>query len=127
VNAPSLCTLQGLCRGERFVDQPAAAFCTGVLVDWDLVLTAGHCVHLFALEDFVVLFDYDYSAPGVLTSKGETRAPVEVVSEALDPQGVDPRLDYAWIRLDSPVSSPRKPVAVYRRAPPLTLGEPPCR
>src|SRR6185369_12437259 len=30
----------GLCPGERFSEQPAAAFCTGVLVDWDLVLTA---------------------------------------------------------------------------------------
>ena len=33
-----------MCPDEVFADQPAAAFCSGVLVDWDLVLTAGHCV-----------------------------------------------------------------------------------
>lgn len=124
INAPLLGTLEGLCSGERFAEEPAAAFCTGILVDWDLVLTAGHCAHLFALDEFVVPFDYYYSAPGVLALDGETRNPVEVVSEELDPEGADPRLDCAWIRLDSPVLGPRKPVAVYRRPPPLTLGEP---
>lgn len=35
---------QRLSAGQRFADQPAAAFCTGFLVGDDLVVTAGHCV-----------------------------------------------------------------------------------
>lgn len=30
--------------GERFLSQPAAAFCSGALIGPDLVMTAGHCV-----------------------------------------------------------------------------------
>jgi hypothetical protein len=50
--APTSRELDGVCPDERFGDQPSIAFCTGVLVDWDLVLTAGHCVRVLALDDF---------------------------------------------------------------------------
>ena len=40
----SLGELHGLCPDELFVDQPAAAVCSGVLIDDELVLTAGHCI-----------------------------------------------------------------------------------
>jgi V8-like Glu-specific endopeptidase len=33
-----------LCPGERFHGQAVGAFCTGVLISNDLVLTAGHCI-----------------------------------------------------------------------------------
>ena len=33
-----------LCSGERFEEQPAAATCSGVLIDKDLLITAGHCI-----------------------------------------------------------------------------------
>ena len=32
-----------LCRSERYYDQLGAAFCSGVLIQPDVVLTAGHC------------------------------------------------------------------------------------
>lgn len=35
---------QSLCPNERFYEEPSAAFCSGVLVGEDLVLTAGHCI-----------------------------------------------------------------------------------
>src|SRR6266850_2085585 len=91
--APSWGDAKGLCPGERFSVQPAAAFCSGVLVDWDLVLTAGHCARVYALGDFVVAFDYFYQAPGELALV-DLREPVELVAEALDPAGTEPRLDY---------------------------------
>jgi len=34
----------GLCAGEPFAAEPAAAFCSGVLVARDLMLTSEHCV-----------------------------------------------------------------------------------
>jgi hypothetical protein len=63
---PSWGDLDGPCPGERFADQPAAAFCTGVLVDWDLVLTAGHCARATTVNDMAAVFDYFYTRPGVL-------------------------------------------------------------
>jgi hypothetical protein len=116
--------LDGLCPGERFADQPAAAFCSGVLVDWDLVLTAGHCVRAFALGDFVVAFDFFYQAPEQLELGSDLRTPIEIVAEALDPPASEPRLDFAWLRLDRPVEAGRAPVPLRLGPTSIALGEP---
>jgi hypothetical protein len=113
--APTWGETADLCPGEPFADQPSAAFCTGVLVDWDLVLTAGHCVHLLALRDFGLLFGYYNDAPGHPAARDDdVETPVAIVSEALDPAAVEPRLDYAWLRLARRVAPPRRPVPVRR-------------
>jgi hypothetical protein len=122
LTAPTLGEQEELCQGERFAEQPAAAFCTGVLVDWDLVLTAGHCLRLLALDDFAVVFGYYEPSPGALAPL-ELRAPTEIVNEALDARGGAQRLDYGWIRLGAPVAPPRRPVPVFVRPPPLTRGD----
>ena len=125
ISAPSYGSTAGLCPGEPFAAQPAAAFCSGVLVDWDLVLTAGHCLRLFALDDLRVVFGYYHEAPGTLSVSVADVFPVaEVVAEALDPSGVQPRLDYAWVRLGRRVSPPRRPAAVHAAAPPVGVGTP---
>lgn len=54
-----------LCSDEPFVDQPAVASCSGVLIDEDLVLTAGHCfADGAACDTYAYVFDYQYSRPG---------------------------------------------------------------
>lgn len=114
-----------LCAGQRFGDQPAAAFCSAVLVDDDLVLTAGHCLRQFALSDFRVVFGYYYTSPGELAWRREdVRAPIAIVSEALDSPGTEPLFDHAWVRLDEPVSLPRRPVALHIAADAADTGEP---
>jgi hypothetical protein len=114
----------GLCADEPFADQPAAAFCSGVLVDWDLVLTAGHCLRVFALQDFVVVFGYAYDSPGHLAmSPGDVATPIEIVSERLDREGDTPLLDYAWVRLAHAVAPSRRPVGI-RTAASLAAGDP---
>jgi hypothetical protein len=120
--APTWGEAKGLCPGERFAEQPAAAFCSGVLVDWDLVLTAGHCARVYALGEFVVAFDYFYQAPGEL-ALGELREPTELVAEALDGPDTEPRLDYAWLRLASPLRPPRRPATFHARAATSTTGD----
>ena len=47
VVAPSAGEAHGLCETERFVEQPAAAVCSSVLVDDDLLLLAGHCIESY--------------------------------------------------------------------------------
>lgn len=120
IDAPSWGDLASLCPGERFAEQPAAAFCSGVLVDWDLVLTAGHCARVYAPEDIAFVFDYHYAAPGTLAlhSTAEIARATQVIAERLDGAAAVPRLDYAWFRLDRPVSLPRMPAAVRRTAVP---------
>jgi hypothetical protein len=125
ITAPSWREVDGLCPGEPFAEQPAAAFCTGVLVDWDLILTAGHCVRALGLSDFTVVAGYYYAAPGELrVTAADLRQPSEIVSEATDPDGVEPRLDFAWLRLDRSFAPPRRPAAVYVEPPASPVGTP---
>jgi V8-like Glu-specific endopeptidase len=45
INAETLKDRYGLCDGQRFQGQIAGAYCSGVLVSPDVILTAGHCVN----------------------------------------------------------------------------------
>ena len=124
LRSPTWRESSGVCAHEPFSAQPAAAFCSGVLVDWDLVLTAGHCVRQFALNDFLIAFGYYYRTPDRLAlSSGDLYEPVEIASEELNPPGWEPRLDYAWLRLAQPVRAPRRPAAVQLGQPALKNSE----
>jgi hypothetical protein len=89
-----------LCPDQRFVSQPAVAFCSGTLVAPDIVVTAGHCITtLSGCLNTRLVFDYLYTADGV-------PAPLEAddvytCAEVLARQ--DGVLDYAYLRLDRPV------------------------
>ena len=100
-----------LCPGERFAEQRMTSFCSGVLIDDDLVLTSGSCLNAeHTCENTRFVFDHFNTAPG-------THAPVvggifscsEVV---LEQDGV-PSLDqpnFAVIRLNYPVTPRYQPV-----------------
>lgn len=115
VSAETWRAREGLCDSERFGDQPAAAFCSGVLVDWDLVLTAGHCMRVLPFDQYRAVFGYYYSSPGVLARLQAYRV-ADIVAEKLDPPESSPRLDYAFVRLERPVEAPAQP-SPLRRAP----------
>jgi hypothetical protein len=130
--APTWGARDSICSGEAFANEPAVAFCSGVLVDWDLVLTAGHCLRLLDLSSFSLVFGYYYREPGKLAlSEDGTAHAVEILAEALDPEGSDPRLDFAWLRLAKPVNPRFEPAPIYTAAPELesadgvtTIGSP---
>jgi hypothetical protein len=116
---------RGMCERERFSAQPSAAFCTGVLVDWDLVLTAGHCAGLLSPGEFAVVPGYYYADDQRLSS--DTAVPfsvVEVVAKRNDPPTSAVRLDYAWLRLDRPVTAPLAPAPIRRSKTPLDALSP---
>jgi S1-C subfamily serine protease len=100
VKSPSWQERDGLCANQRFGDQPSFAFCTGVALAPNLVLTAGHCANAFALSEVAVVAGFAYDAPGQLRplSPDGVRGVSEVVAS-------DSYLDYAWLRLtaDLPV------------------------
>jgi hypothetical protein len=71
-----------------------------------------------------VVFDYHYTAPGVLAMTDGDIVPVaEIVAEALDSGEGEARLDYAWLRLETPVASPREPSPIRVRRDSLKLDD----
>jgi len=101
------------CSGERFFDQPAAAVCSGVLVDWDLVLTAAHCTRALPLADLIVVFGYYYRAPAELALSREGAFEVdEIVLRRVTLEGELATRDYAWLRLARRAAAPYQPVAI---------------
>jgi hypothetical protein len=115
---PTWSQVNQLCEGEPFGDQPAAAFCSGVLVDWNLVLTSGHCVDLVPIGSLRVTFDYFYRDPGDLAlTEADVYAVERVIVSRRD--GASPndgeRLDFAWLELAEPALPPRRPAPTYTR------------
>ena len=52
---------QGICKSERFSQQPTAAYCSGFLVGEDLLVTAGHCIeNANDCSNYKWVFDYSY-------------------------------------------------------------------
>lgn len=122
---PSYGEAETLCEGQPFAEQPAAAFCSGVLVDYDLVLTAGHCVRALSLADFSVVFDYYYAEVDRLALGSSSIYPGrEVPTFRRDPSGQRPRLDFGFVRLARPVDDTRRPLAVHTQLPRLDAGQP---
>jgi Trypsin-like peptidase domain len=108
--APTLAEANGLCDGQRFANQPVAAFCSGVLVAPDVVVTAGHCIRGRAdLAQTLFVFDFR------LTKSGAARrtfpgAAIYAGKSIVRRVATETR-DHALIRLDRPVSG-REPVAL---------------
>ncbi len=101
LNASTLGSAYQLCKGERFMEQPTAADCTGVLIDSDLIVTAGHCVQDTKCSDYHYVFDYYYRAPGELEPIGSNdifACRQVVVEEISDRNGR--QIDFAVIQLD---------------------------
>jgi len=111
---------EDLCVGEAFFDQQVGASCSGTLVDWDLVLTAGHCVDdLAECQARLFVFDLFYEAPGQLANIG----PQDVFQcRKIVARRNSGDIDYALVQLDRPVTAPRRPAPVSMLDMPLTLG-----
>lgn len=95
--APTLQEYAELCSDQRFLNQPTAAFCSGTLIDDDLVLTAGHCVEsqeVCSATRFV--FNYAMADEANLTPIVEDD--VFSCEEVVVAQATS--ADYAVIRLD---------------------------
>ncbi len=117
--------LDGLCSGEPFEEQPAAVFCSGVLVDWDLVLTSGHCVDVLPVSSLRVVFDYYYRAPAELAvSESSVYEVSEIITAANDGSFGSERLDFAWLRLSEVVGAPYHPAAVYSAQSGVEVADP---
>lgn len=124
---PSWGVVNALCDGEPFADQPSAAFCSGVLLDWDLVLTSGHCIDAVPLEQLRVAFGYYYRAEGELAMAGaDSYAVASVITSRRDPAVPNDdgeRLDYAWLELEDVARAPHRPAPAYTLQRGLSEGD----
>ncbi len=116
--------VKNICEEEKFSSQPAAAYCSGVLIDKDLILTAGHCVRLGRLACWGIKIVFDYR----LTSSEQDpslvfRENVYSCSKILF-QSTRKGLDYAILRLDRPVPFNRTPVMAEEAHPSVRVSDP---
>ena len=102
-----------LCADEPFVSQPAVASCSGVLIDDDLVLTAGHCFEIGQpCDTYAYVFDYQYSRRG--QDPNMTDLDVYGCKRLLVHEHENTRSgaihDFAVVQLDRKVDLRRRPV-----------------
>jgi V8-like Glu-specific endopeptidase len=126
VEAPTLEAL-GVCPDERFAGQPAAAFCSAVLIDEDLVLTAGHCLGgdaesaARACSHLRVVFDFRNEPDGSLAlASSEGVYACRRVAHREYRHEKDDFVDFAVLELDRAVKE-RVPAAISKRA--LAAGD----
>lgn len=97
-----------LCPDEAFVDQPSVGTCSGVLVDNDLVLTAGHCIDEIPCRDQSWVLGWHRHVDGSTpASPDQVRRCASVLASSYTDTE-----DYALVRLDSPVAG--RPALIAR-------------
>ncbi|QRK09483.1 trypsin-like peptidase domain-containing protein [Archangium violaceum] len=114
-----------LCTTERFRDDPTGAFCSGTLIDDDLVLTAGHCVtSASACADTRLVFNYYRPSAGTLQPV-TTQDIFTCTSIVARQQGTvnGQNLDYAILRLDRPATPRFTPAPVRMDNTALSVGQ----
>jgi hypothetical protein len=118
IEAPTLGEAANLCADQPFRLQPTAAACSAVLVDDQLLLTAGHCATEETCRDQVWVFGYALARAGGAPSLREG----DLYRCGWVPQrirGVDAtgrRWDHAFVALDRPVALPRRPAPLATAA-----------
>ena len=125
LDGPTLGESLNLCPGERYAEQRRHAFCSGTLIDDDLVLTAGHCInedHTCANTRFV--FNDHYIAPGVrhpFSPSNVFQCEEVVVHQQGDVNLGQP--DFAIVRLRNSATPIFQPAPVRRVADLLDSGQ----
>lgn len=104
---------RGICKSERFSQQPMAAKCSAFLVGKDLVMTAGHCMETISdCKRNAIVFGFKKEADSseYVVSKDDVYNCKEILLQKLDTETGE---DYALIRLEREVIG-RAPLSVRK-------------
>ncbi|MBN8231327.1 trypsin-like peptidase domain-containing protein [Corallococcus macrosporus] len=119
--SPTLGAKYNLCPTERFLNDPTVGSCSGVLVDDDLILTAGHC---FTGSIVGSKWSFGYYRPSATTVATVTSEDIFTVSEVVLMGGSTDPNDYAFVRLDRSATPRFTPARVAFGTYPLSFGAP---
>lgn len=122
----TLAVKESLCAGERFAEDPTAAYCSGTLIDDDLVLTAGHCVETAAeCADTKIAFNYyrDSATSLAPATSEDIFQCASIVTRENRTLADGTELDYEIIRIDR-AAAPRFAPASVRRHGVVAMGQP---
>lgn len=124
-NAPTLQQSRNLCSNQRFLSDPTPAFCSGTLIDDDLVLTAGHCI-TSASACNNTRFVFNFYRPGANALQTVTTADIfsctSIVARQQSTVG-GRNLDYAVVRIDRPATPRFVPAPVRPGNNPMSVGQ----
>lgn len=105
---------EGMCKTERFSEQPASATCSGFLIAKNILVTAGHCVRdVSQCQDHSWVFDYanyDRVETNFGFKKEQMFKCVDIISRVKDNAT---GLDFAVLKLDREVSG-RRPFKIRK-------------
>ncbi len=98
----------GLCKDEKFSEQPSAVVCSGFLVGPDLLVTAGHCITEQSDCDGVSwVFDYKEEKKtgktNIVIPKKNVYKCAQVIEAKLESKDGN-KIDYSLVKLDRPVT-----------------------
>ncbi len=122
--ADTLQDAYSLCSNQRFLNDLTPAFCSGTLIDDDLVLTAGHCVTTASecnSTRFVFNF-YRTSATGMQTVTTQDIFSCRSIVVRQEATVNGRTLDYAIIRLDRSAAPRFTPAPVRTAATAMAVG-----
>ncbi len=123
--ASTLQSAFNLCSTERFLSDLTPAFCSGTLIDDDLVLTAGHCI-TSSSACTNTRFVFNFYRTGATTMQTVTTADIFscqsiVVRQQATVNGQN--LDYAIVRLDRPATPRFVPAPVRTATTAIAAGQ----
>jgi Trypsin-like peptidase domain len=124
-NSSTLQSAFGLCTTERFLNDPTPAFCSGTLIDDNLVLTAGHCI-TSAADCSNTRFVFNFFRPSATTLQTVTTADIfsctSIVARTLGTVGGQ-NLDFAVLRIDRAATPRFVPAPIRPGNTALTVGQ----
>lgn len=90
-----------ICSDERFAKQLDSAYCTGFLIDEDILLTAGHCIkNQHDCERFYWVFDHKMLEDGMVKRRYDLSQVFKCQEIIKTTRDYDTWVDFAIIRLD---------------------------